>query len=166
MASGLVAAPAAPAALPSAAAFTEKYCAGCHNDVDKEAGLDLTSLKYDPSDRASHDRWVRIHDRLAAGEMPPKEKRQPAAADLRNFLNDVAGTLVATEQQTAAREGRATRRRLNGYEYENALRDLLSAPWLQIKGQFPDDGEAHRFNKIGDALNKGCWVSVVADQVS
>lgn len=136
-----------------AAAFFEAYCASCHNDVDKEAGLDLTSLKYDPTDRASHDRWVRIHDRLAAGEMPPKEKRQPAAADLRDFLNDVAGTLIATEQQARVREGRATRRRLNGYEYENALRDLLAAPWLQIKGQFPDDGEAHRFNKIGDALD-------------
>ena len=35
----------------------------------------------------------------------------------------------------------------------NVLRDLLSAPWLQIRGQFPDDGEAHRFNKIGDALD-------------
>lgn len=52
-----------------------------------------------------------------------------------------------------AREGRATQRRLNGYEYENALRDLLSAPWLQIRGQFPDDGEAYRFNKVGDALD-------------
>lgn len=133
--------------------FFEAYCANCHNDVDKEAGLDLTNLKYDPTDRASHERWVRIHDRLAAGEMPPKEKRQPPAADRRGFLDDLADTLVATEQQLTAREGRATRRRLNGYEYENALRDLLSAPWLQIKGQFPDDGEAHRFNKIGDALD-------------
>jgi hypothetical protein len=135
------------------AGFFEAYCASCHNDVDKEAGLDLTNLKYDPTDRASHDRWVRIHDRLAAGEMPPKEKRQPGAAELEKFLNDVARTLVATEQQATSREGRATRRRLNGYEYENALRDLLSAPWLQIKGQFPDDGEAHRFNKIADALD-------------
>ena len=57
------------------------------------------------------------------------------------------------DQVHAALEGRATQRRLNGYEYENALRDLLSAPWLQIRGQFPDDGEAHHFNKIGDALD-------------
>ena len=42
---------------------------------------------------------------------------------------------------------------LNGYEYENALRDLFNAPWLQIKDQFPEDGEAFRFNKIGDALD-------------
>jgi hypothetical protein len=46
-----------------------------------------------------------------------------------------------------------TERRLNAYEYENALRDLLHAPWLQIKGQFPEDGEAFRFNKISSALD-------------
>ena len=33
------------------------------------------------------------------------------------------------------------------------MRDLLSAPWLQLRGQFPEDGEAHRFNKVGDALD-------------
>ena len=29
-------------------AFTDRYCSSCHNDVDKEGGLDLTSLKYTP----------------------------------------------------------------------------------------------------------------------
>jgi len=52
-----------------------------------------------------------------------------------------------------AREGRATRRRLNRYEYENALRDLLHAPWLQVRDSLPEDGEQERFNKIGDALD-------------
>jgi hypothetical protein len=65
-----------------------------------------------------------------------------------------SATLTADERATLrAFEGRAGVRRLNGYEYENALRDLLSAPWLQVRGQFPEDGEAHRFNKIGDALD-------------
>ena len=50
-------------------------------------------------------------------------------------------------------EGRSTQRRLNRYEYENALRDLLQAPWLQVKDSLPEDGEAFRFNKIGDALD-------------
>ena len=30
--------------------FTDRYCSSCHNDVDKEGGLDLTSLKYTPND--------------------------------------------------------------------------------------------------------------------
>src|SRR5207249_2117054 len=51
------------------------------------------------------------------------------------------------------KEGRATQRRLNRYEYENTLRDLLHAPWLQIRDSLPEDGEAYRFNKVGDALD-------------
>ena len=50
-------------------------------------------------------------------------------------------------------EGRAVWRRLNRYEYENALRDLLAAPWLQLRDMLPEDGEAHRFNKSGEALD-------------
>ncbi len=44
-------------------------------------------------------------------------------------------------------------RRLNRYEYENTLRDLLDLPWIQIKDRLPEDGERYRFNKIGEALD-------------
>ena len=86
--------------------------------------------------------------------MPPKEaKLRPPEQEKTAFLSALASWLTAREKEHDAREGRATQRRLNGYEYENALRDLLSAPWLQIRDQFPEDGEAHRFNKVGDALD-------------
>src|SRR5690349_8299517 len=52
------------------AAFTDKYCSSCHNDVDKEAGLDLTSLKYSPADAENFALWVKVHDRVQNGEMP------------------------------------------------------------------------------------------------
>ena len=45
------------------------------------------------------------------------------------------------------------RRRLNRSEYENALRDMLHAPWLLISDQLPEDGEAFRFNKVSTALD-------------
>ena len=114
--------------------FVQKYCSNCH-EPDK-----LDRLK--------------VHDRVLAGEMPPKEaKLRPSVVETTAFLNELATRLTTEEKALYAREGRATQRRLNGYEYENALCDLLSAPWLQIRGQFPDDGEAYRFNKIGDALD-------------
>ncbi|MCX6951789.1 MAG: DUF1592 domain-containing protein, partial [Verrucomicrobia bacterium] len=137
-----------------ATAFADQYCANCHDDVEKKGGFDITALTYQPDDPANFARWVKIHDRIQAGEMPPKEKKnRPGAAEQTKFLTDLATALVTSERGMIAREGRATQRRLNGYEYENALRDLLSAPWLQVRGQFPDDGEAFRFNKIGDALD-------------
>jgi hypothetical protein len=94
-----------------------------------------------------------VHDRVRDGEMPPKKKARPEPAELEAFTRSLSSSLVAVEQARAAREGRATQRRLNRYEYENALRDLLHAPWLQVRDSLPEDGEAHRFNKIGDALD-------------
>ena len=70
---------------PAAVAFIEKYCADCHNDVDKEARLDLTSLAYQPNDGANFALWVKVHDRVKAGEMPPKKKPRPEAKDLEEF---------------------------------------------------------------------------------
>ena len=40
-------------------------------------------------------------------------------------------------------EGRSTQRRMNRFEYENALRDLLGVPMAQVAAQLPEDGEAH-----------------------
>ena len=85
--------------------------------------------------------------------MPPKEKRRPAAAELNSFVGRVATALTTYEREKAALSGRTTERRLNRYEYENALRDLFQAPWLQIKGQLPEDGEAFRYNKVSRALD-------------
>ena len=114
------------------AAFLEAHCAGCHNDVDRKGGLDLEALRFNPSDPANVERWVRIHDRVVAGEMPPAEKRRPDVSATAEFTRALGQELAAGEAERIAREGRAGCRRLNGHEYENALRDLLSAPWLQI----------------------------------
>ena len=42
---------------------------------------------------------------------------------------------------------------MNRFEYENSIRDLLHAPWLQLASILPEDGELHRFNKLGEALD-------------
>ena len=134
--------------------FTTKYCAGCHNSTAKTAGLDLTTLAFNPSDPANFAQWVKLHDRVAANEMPPKViQARPEAAAQKAFLQSLAASLTAAERKATALTGRTTERRLNAYEYENALRDLFDAPWLQIKGQFPEDGEAYRFNKSSNVLD-------------
>jgi mono/diheme cytochrome c family protein len=148
-----VATPLAAAALDGRAAFLEAHCAGCHNDIDRKGGLDLEALAFKPDDPANQERWIRIHDRVASGEMPPAEKRRPEPSAVAEFTSTLGGDIAAADRERIAREGRTLRRRLNGHEYENALRDLLSAPWLQVRGQFPEDGEAHRYNKSASALD-------------
>ena len=135
------------------ATFIENYCAKCHNDIDHEAGLDLTTLTFNPTDAGNFALWTKVHDRVRTGEMPPRDRKRPDPADAAAFIRALSSDLESYDRDFVARNGRATQRRLNGYEYENALRDLLSAPWLQIRGLFPEDGEALRFNKVGDALD-------------
>ena len=137
-------------------AFVGDHCTGCHNAEDKIGRvlrLDLTTLPFDPKDPANLAVWVRVHDRVTAGEMPPKSRPRPDAAGQKVFVEGLAKSIVAAERVALAGEGRATLRRLNRHEYENALRDLLGVPWAQVANRLPEDGEAHRFNKSGEALD-------------
>ncbi|HUQ08917.1 MAG TPA: DUF1592 domain-containing protein [Steroidobacteraceae bacterium] len=135
------------------AAFFDHYCSDCHYE-DKSGGLDLSELQYDPGNRDNFATWVRVFDRVSAGEMPPKKRKErPAPADLANFTKSVSSSLAAFEKELTTRDGRAVQRRLNRYEYENALRDLLNVPWAPVKDKLPLDGEAYRFNKSGEALD-------------
>jgi hypothetical protein len=133
--------------------FIEKHCFECHDAEVKKGGLDLTALKFDPANSTNFSSWVLVHDRVSNGEMPPKKKARPETAELEAFTKALSSSLILAERTRLAKEGRATQRRLNRYEYENALRDLLHAPWLQIRDALPEDGEAHRFNKVGEALD-------------
>jgi len=98
-------------------------------------------------------RWVKVFDRASTGEMPPKKKARPPATELGAFTHSISDSLVAYEEARTASEGRAPRRRLNRDEYENVLRDLLHAPWLQLKALLPEDPIAHHYAKSGDALD-------------
>ncbi|HSI11120.1 MAG TPA: DUF1592 domain-containing protein [Chthoniobacter sp.] len=133
--------------------FLEKRCYDCHDSETKKGNLDLTTLPFYLDDPKNFAMWVKVHDRIVDGEMPPKKKAQPEATERDTFLKTIAEPMTAADQTRATKDGRATQRRLNRYEYENTLRDLLHAPWLQIKEMLPEDGEAYRFNKIGEALD-------------
>jgi len=133
--------------------FLEAHCHACHDSAAKKGGLDLTSLKFDLADAETFATWVKVHDRVRDGEMPPGKKARPDDAARAPFLKALAGPMIAADDARVRREGRAAWRRMNRYEYENTLRDLLGAPWLQVKEMLPEDGEAFRFNKVGEALD-------------
>jgi len=154
-AAGFVVTPGGAATPPfaGAGAFIQKNCAACHSSASSAARLDLTKLSYEPANPDNFAIWVKVHDRVSAGEMPPAPMPRPPAGSLSEFVNGLSAALTAYEHNLAAERGRAGLRRLNAYEYENGLRDLLNVPWAQIKSKLPQDGEAWRYNKIGAALD-------------
>jgi mono/diheme cytochrome c family protein len=134
-------------------AFLETHCIACHCGPDAESGLDLESLSRDGSDREARERWALVHDRIAAGEMPPADEPRPPEADRLAMLGELTGWLEAADAAARGREGRAVTRRLTAAEYENALRDLLAVPELDVRRLLPADGTRHGFDKVGDGLD-------------
>lgn len=133
--------------------FLEQHCMACHDSGGKSGNLDVESLDFQPSDVDNFARWVKVFDRVSAGEMPPESETRPDEEALKAFTTKLSNVLSESEKIRYAREGRAGLRRLNRYEYEHAIRDLLNVPWAQIKDKLPEDGEAYRFNKTGRALD-------------
>lgn len=139
--------------IPAVAPFLDKNCVECHDADAKKGGLDLTALKADLTDAKSFETWVKIFDRTASGEMPPKKKARPDVAQQSAYLGDLSALLVRQDSARNVTQGRTVERRMNRFEYENAVRDLLQAPWLDLKETLPEDTDAFRFNKTGQALD-------------
>lgn len=148
----------APAEVPTppvpanARSFIVKNCVVCHRPTHPPAGIDLTTLAFNLDDVETFDRWVRVHDAVRDGKMPPGG-RNLGTTERETFLAAITAPMVAHEQRRVTTSGRAVLRRLNRYEYENSIRYLLSAPWLQLKDTLPEDGLVHRLNKSGQALD-------------
>src|SRR4051812_28727971 len=102
--------------------FLDQNCAACHSGNTAKARLDVTKLGYEPGNPDNFATWVKVHDRVAAGEMPPAGMPRPSAGSAKQFVDGLAAALTSYEQTTAAERGRAGLRRLNAYEYENAIR--------------------------------------------
>lgn len=140
----------------SATSILRDNCLDCHNGSEPEAGLDLqklleTSSTSVPLPDKQFAIWVAVHDRIAAGEMPPEGGLN---SDLQaEVVQPLFKQLVQLDKLQVASEGRTRWRRMNRLEYENSVRELLSAPWLQLATILPADGELHRFNKVGEALD-------------
>ncbi len=125
---GLVAAlNSAAAATATLSPFFTKHCTECHDAATKKGGLDLTSLRPDFADAETSARWVKVHDRIESGEMPPKKSERPPAADVKAVTAYLDEQLHAASLERQKAEGRVASRRMNRTEYENTLRGLERA---------------------------------------
>jgi hypothetical protein len=132
-----------------------KSCFGCHNDQARMGGLSLQAYT-DPAAALAHPEvWQKVLDKLAAGEMPPRNVAPLAAADadaVMGWLKRVPGVTDRTPVPTAATAGRVTARRLNRVEYNNTIRDLLGVA-ARPADQFPVDDSGYGFDNNGDVLS-------------
>lgn len=142
----------AEAAVPMAG-FLKAHCLECHDSSAKQGGLDLTAIPEAAENSEAFAKWVRVHDRIEAGEMPPSEKPRPLADQRRDVLAKLKASLIEAERDVRATVPQAGLRRLTKAEYENTVRDLFDLPGIALQGELPADGSAHGFDKNSDALD-------------
>jgi len=133
------------------AAFFDTHCIDCHDADTHKGNIDLTALKQNFSDAENFAKWVKIHDLIASGEMPPKKKARPPAADVSAVTGWLNTALIKAEHLDTV--GRTGVRRLTRSEYENTVRDLFDLPGIALQAGLPADGSAHGFDNNSDALD-------------
>jgi len=129
-----------------------KYCLGCHSTKAKKGSLDLERFATMADIRKDLKPWQQLIEQVEAGEMPPKDKPQPTAAEKAALLAWTRGTLDAEARANTGDPGFVPLRRLSNAEYDNTIRDLTGVD-LKPTREFPADGAAGEgFTNAAEAL--------------
>ncbi|MFO1045111.1 MAG: DUF1592 domain-containing protein [Planctomycetaceae bacterium] len=131
--------------------FFQKHCVSCHGNEKPEAGLKLVGTATNFDDATTLAAWVRIHDRVAKAEMPPRDADQPATSERQAFLQRLKLQLHTASLARQKSEGRVLVRRLNRTEYQNTLHDLLGIT-TEVRSLLPEDSIVAGFDKISSGL--------------
>ncbi|MBZ5577520.1 MAG: DUF1592 domain-containing protein [Acidobacteriia bacterium] len=131
-------------------ALLDRYCAACHNQKLRTAGLAFEDLRIE-NVRSGADIWERILRQVRTGEMPPPGMPRPSEPVRADF---VAAVQDGLDRAAAAdpNPGRPPIHRLNRTEYGNAIRDLLGLE-IDSSALLPPDDSGYGFDNIADVLS-------------
>ena len=129
----------------------DEYCAACHNDRLKTAGLAFERLDVDRVADAP-DVWEKVVRKLRAREMPPAGARRP---DSKTYTATIASLEKALDDAAALspNPGRVAVHRLNRREYVNAIRDLLALEIDAPSVLSADEPEQEGFENVASVLS-------------
>ncbi len=131
----------------------QQKCVKCHGAEVQKADVRLDELSTDlVADARGAETW---HDALNAinkGEMPPEDE-VPLTADERRVLTGwINGQLQRLKKARKATSGQVVLRRLNRFEYQNTMTDLLGVDLDYTANLPPDPISEDGFSNNGAAL--------------
>lgn len=152
---GFLFAVSASAADVAATSFLNVYCVRCHGPALQSADRRFDGLSEDLSDADVRSQWREILGQLNRHTMPPRGADQPSPEERQALIDAFAPKLAAAQAASKSTGGRTVLRRLNRYEYDRTVRDLLSLQALLADPTdvFPPDAVEDGFNNIGAALS-------------
>ena len=135
------------------APIVQEHCSACHMDGGNEGSFSFDDLSKTENRHERGTQWYRVLKQLRADLMPPAEEAQPSEeqlAVLERWIKQVEFGIDPSASIT--NPGRVTMRRLNRFEYQNTIRDLLGVDY-DTSLNFPADDTGHGFDNIGDVLS-------------
>lgn len=125
-------------------AFLEQHCVKCHGPDKQKGKLRLDDLKKPPHEL---EQWKEVLEAIEYGDMPPKDEKRPEAAEVAAFKGIISGGLTS-----AGKGGSIAVRRMNRYEYENTVHDLLGidTPLAEL---LPEDSRVQGFDNVAEGLS-------------
>lgn len=124
--------------------FLEQHCVKCHGPEKQKGKLRLDDLAKPPMEL---EQWQEVLEAIEYGDMPPKDDKRPEAGELAAFKSIISGGL------TSAGKGRSIAvRRMNRYEYESTVHDLLGiqTPLAEL---LPEDSRVQGFDNVAEGLS-------------
>src|SRR5581483_988792 len=132
--------------------FIAENCLGCHNSKAKTGGLDLESFRSTEDVLNNRELWERVTQKIRSGEMPPRGMPRPDEQQIKAVTDWIEAQFARLDRSQKPDPGRVTARRLNRYEYNNTIRDLLAVDFRPAD-DFPADDSGYGFDNIGDVLS-------------
>jgi Protein of unknown function (DUF1592)/Protein of unknown function (DUF1588)/Protein of unknown function (DUF1587)/Protein of unknown function (DUF1585)/Protein of unknown function (DUF1595) len=131
-------------------ALVDRYCAGCHNDV--ELAGDFAFDRLSRADLAADAAvWETAIRKVRGHLMPPPGEPRPSEARIDSFVRWLEQSLDAAAL-AAPNPGAPALHRLNRAEYANAVRDLLDVT-VDATTLLPGDDSSAGFDNIASALS-------------
>ena len=129
------------------------YCLKCHSSEKHKGDIDLQQFVSATNVFQHPKSWEKVLEQLNSGDMPPREKPQPAPEERQRLLAGVNALLDAAAQARAGDPGPVVLRRLNNAEYTFTVRDLTHVESLDPVKEFPGDSAAGEgFLNVGQSL--------------
>ena len=130
----------------------KQLCYRCHGDAKQEANLHLGRLNTDLVVGSDAEAWHDVLNKINLGEMPPEDEPQPTEEQRKVITQWITAELKRAAAAKKSTSGRTVLRRLNRYEYNNTLRDLLGFE-LDFASDLPPDPPSEQgFKNNGVAL--------------
>ena len=119
----------------------------------QKAGLRLDTLGTDFASDKELATWIRVHDKLVAGEMPPAKKRSRQPDELKAATDVVAPEPCTPPRSTGSRRRGAWSSAGSTAPNTRTPSAICSAPNVSLKEMLPDDNASAGFDNVGAVLD-------------